>query len=29
MDKIKVGIARMERIAKDRMTIVELDDATP
>lgn len=28
-DKIKVGIARMERIAKDRMTIVELDDATP
>lgn len=29
IDKIKVGIARMERIAKDRMTIVELDDATP
>lgn len=29
MDKIKVWIARMERIAKDRMTIVELDDATP
>ena len=29
MDKIKVGIARMERITKDRMTIVELDDATP
>ena len=28
-DKIKVGIARMERIAKDRMTIVDLDDATP
>ncbi len=28
-DKIKVGIARMERIAKDRMTILELDDATP
>ena len=28
-DKIKVGIARIERIAKDRMTIVELDDATP
>ena len=28
-DKIKVGIARMERIAKDRMTIVELEDATP
>ncbi|MDD3646178.1 MAG: DNA-directed RNA polymerase subunit beta [Candidatus Gracilibacteria bacterium] len=29
MDKIKVGIARMERIAKDRMTIVDLEDATP
>lgn len=29
MDKIKVWIARMERITKDRMTIVELDDATP
>lgn len=29
IDKIKVGIARMERIAKDRMTIVDLDDATP
>lgn len=29
MDKIKVWIARMERIAKDRMTIIELDDATP
>ncbi len=29
IDKIKVWIARMERIAKDRMTIVELDDATP
>jgi len=29
IDKIKVGIARMERIAKDRMTIVELEDATP
>jgi DNA-directed RNA polymerase subunit beta len=29
IDKIKVGIARMERIAKDRMTIVEMDDATP
>jgi DNA-directed RNA polymerase subunit beta len=28
-DKVKVGIARMERIAKDRMTILELDDATP
>ena len=29
IDKIKVWIARMERIAKDRMTIIELDDATP
>lgn len=29
IEKLKVGIARMERIAKDRMTIVELDDATP
>jgi len=28
-DKIKVGIARMERIAKDRMTILDLEDATP
>lgn len=28
-DKIKVWLARMERIAKDRMTIVDLDDATP
>ncbi len=28
-DKIKVWIARMERIARDRMTIIELDDATP
>ncbi|MFA5917005.1 MAG: DNA-directed RNA polymerase subunit beta [Candidatus Gracilibacteria bacterium] len=28
-DKIKVGIARMERIAKDRMTVMELEDATP
>nr|MDD3720449.1 DNA-directed RNA polymerase subunit beta [Candidatus Gracilibacteria bacterium] len=28
-EKIKVGIARMERIAKDRMTIVDLEDATP
>ena len=28
-DKIKVWIARMERIAKDRMTIVDLEDATP
>ena len=29
IDKIKVWIARMERIAKDRMTIIELDDAVP
>jgi len=29
IDKLKVGITRMERIAKDRMTIVELDEATP
>ena len=29
IEKLKVGIARMERIAKDRMTIVELADATP
>ena len=29
MDKIKVWITRMERIAKDRMSIIELDDATP
>jgi DNA-directed RNA polymerase subunit beta len=29
IEKLKVGIARMERIAKDRMTIVELEDATP
>ena len=29
MDKLKVWIARMERITKDRMTIVELDEATP
>jgi len=29
MDKVKVGIARMERIAKDRMTIVDLEDASP
>lgn len=29
IDKIKVWIARMERIARDRMTIIELDDATP
>lgn len=28
-DKIKVWLQRMERIAKDRMTIVELEDATP
>ena len=28
-EKLKVGITRMERIAKDRMTIVELDEATP
>lgn len=28
-DKIKVWLTRMERIAKDRMTIVELEDATP
>lgn len=28
-EKIKVWLARMERIAKDRMTIVELDEATP
>lgn len=28
-DKIKVGLARIEKIAKDRMTIVELEDATP
>lgn len=28
-DRIKVGITRMEKIAKDRMTILELDDATP
>lgn len=28
-EKIKVWLARMERIAKDRMTIVELEDATP
>lgn len=28
-DKIKVGLTRMERIAKDRMTIVDLEDATP
>ncbi len=28
-EKLKVWIARMERIAKDRMTIVDLEDATP
>ena len=28
-EKIKVWLSRMERIAKDRMTIVELEDATP
>ncbi len=29
-DKIKVGLARMEKIAKDRMTVItELDEATP
>lgn len=28
-DKIKIGLVRMEKIAKDRMTIVELEDATP
>lgn len=28
-DRIKVGITRLEKIAKDRMTILELDDATP
>ncbi|MBS9783865.1 DNA-directed RNA polymerase subunit beta [Candidatus Gracilibacteria bacterium] len=29
-DKVKVGLARMEKIAKDRMTVItELDDATP
>ena len=27
-EKLKVWLARMERIAKDRMTIVELEDAT-
>jgi DNA-directed RNA polymerase subunit beta len=27
-DKVRVGLARMEKIAKDRMTIVELTDAT-
>lgn len=28
-EKIKVWLQRMERIAKDRMTIVDLEDATP
>lgn len=28
-DKLKIGLVRMEKIAKDRMTIVELEDATP
>lgn len=28
-DKLKVGLARMEKIAKDRMTVIELADATP
>ncbi len=28
-DKIKIGLVRMEKIAKDRMTIMELDDTTP
>ncbi|MBP8016877.1 DNA-directed RNA polymerase subunit beta [Candidatus Gracilibacteria bacterium] len=28
-DKLKVGLARMEKIAKDRMTVIELEDATP
>ncbi|MDD4151575.1 MAG: DNA-directed RNA polymerase subunit beta [Candidatus Gracilibacteria bacterium] len=28
-EKLKIGLTRMERIAKDRMTIVELEDATP
>lgn len=29
-DKVKLGLARMEKIAKDRMTIItDLDDATP
>jgi len=29
VEKIKIGIARMERIAKDRMTIIDLEDASP
>lgn len=29
-DKVKVGLTRMEKIAKDRMTVItDLDDATP
>lgn len=28
-EKLKVWIARMERIAKDRMTVIDLEDATP
>lgn len=28
-EKLKVGLTRMERIAKDRMSIVELEEATP
>ena len=29
MDKLRVGLARMEKIARDRMTIIDLADATP
>ena len=29
MDKLKVWIARMERISKDRMLTIDLDEATP
>ncbi|MDD2487251.1 MAG: DNA-directed RNA polymerase subunit beta [Candidatus Gracilibacteria bacterium] len=28
-DKLKIGLARTEKIAKDRMTIIDLEDATP
>lgn len=28
-DKLRIGLARTEKIAKDRMTIIELADATP
>jgi DNA-directed RNA polymerase subunit beta len=28
-EKVKIGLARIEKIAKDRMTIVAIDDATP